>query len=100
VGPAAAPCRNLARELRATGGVSVAPHAVHIVHDEDPLIMDRTRALPISVHHLERLIAHALGDLKQARRADNAYAARRAEQRMNALLDQLRTKVIHMRPMP
>jgi hypothetical protein len=57
--------------------------------------MDGSRGLPISVQHLERLIAQALVDLRQARRTDDAYAARRAEQRMDALLDQLLTKVIH-----
>lgn len=55
------------------------------------------RELPISVEHLHRLIAHALGELKQARLTDNAYTARRAEQRMNALLDQLFTKVVSQR---
>lgn len=49
--------------------------------------------------NLARLVAHALGDLKEARRTDNAYAARRAEQWVNALLDQLRTKVIRRRTM-
>lgn len=57
--------------------------------------MDGSRGLPISVRHLERLIAQALSDLRQARRTGDAYAARRAEQRMNAMLDQLLTKVIH-----
>lgn len=57
--------------------------------------MDGGRGLPISVGHLERLIAQALSDLRQARRTGDAYAARRAEQRMNAMLDQLVTKVIH-----
>jgi len=66
---------------------------------EDAMTMEGTRELPISVHHLERLIAHALGDLKKTRRTDNAYAARRAEQRMNALLDQLFTEVIRPRSM-
>lgn len=59
--------------------------------------MDVKRELPISIEHLERLIEHAFGDLKQARRIDSAHAARRAERRMNALLDQLFTKVVQCR---
>lgn len=40
-----------------------------------------------SVEHVQRLIERALGDLRDARRRDHAPAARRAEQRMNALLE-------------
>lgn len=61
------------------------------------MITDGMRELPISVDHLERLIAHALADLKEARCTDNVCSARRAEQRMNALLDQLFTKVVRPR---
>jgi hypothetical protein len=75
VGPAMAARGNLAGTLRGTSGVSDPPDTIHLVHDEDAMTIEGTRKRPISVHHLERLIAHALGDLEKAHRTDNAYVS-------------------------
>lgn len=54
--------------------------------------MNTTRHLPISTKHLARLIEQGLLDLRHARRVGDAGAARRAERRMNALLEQMSTR--------
>lgn len=48
-----------------------------------------TRRMVDPRQDLQQLIAQARIDLKRARRHDDLYQARRAEQRMNAMLDQL-----------
>lgn len=52
------------------------------------------RALPVSVDHSQRLVVHALAELRGEADQRPLRCPARAQQRMNALLDQLLTKDI------